>query len=78
MDIAAHCDCMAGLGETCSQWVIACGIQKRESLTVTQRSAYWVMPPGIRSVEYAPTNLLAKKRSVQLNPFLPPVAREEN
>lgn len=57
--LAAHCDCTAGLGETCSHvasllWVIAVGVEKRESLTVTQKTAYWVMPPAVRSVPYAP------------------------
>ena len=57
--VAAHCDCMAGLGETCSHvssllWMIAAGVQKRDSLTVTHKSAYWVIPPGILSVSYAP------------------------
>ena len=57
--LAAHCDCMAGLGETCSHvssilWVIAVGVEKREALTVTQKSAYWVMPPAVRSVSYSP------------------------
>ena len=57
--IAGHCDCTAGLGETCSHiatllWVLAVGVEKRESLTVTQKSAYWVMPPPMRSVPYAP------------------------
>ena len=46
--LAAHCDCMAGLGETSShvaslRWAIAAGIEWRQSLTVTQKSAYWVM-----------------------------------
>jgi len=40
--LAAHCDCMAGLGETCSHvasllWVIGVGVESRESLTVTQK-----------------------------------------
>ena len=35
-------------------WVIAVGAEKRDALTVTQKSAYWVMPPAIRSVPYAP------------------------
>ena len=57
--IAGHCDCTAGLGKTCSHiatllWVLAVGVEKRESLTVTQKSAYWVMPPPMRSVPYAP------------------------
>ena len=38
--LAAHCDCMAGLGETCSHavslfWVIDFGVESRESLTAT-------------------------------------------
>ena len=49
---------MAGLGETCSHvasllWATAAGVEKWDSLTVTQKSAYWVMPPAIKSVPYA-------------------------
>ena len=45
--LAAHNDCMAGLDETCSHvasllLVIDVGVESRESLTVTQKSAYWV------------------------------------
>ena len=55
--LAAHCKCMAGMGETCSHvasllWAIGAGVESREPLTVTQRSAYWVFPPGVRSVPY--------------------------
>ena len=51
--LAAHCNCMAGLGETCSHvasllWTTATGVERRDSLTVTQKSAYWVMPPAIK------------------------------
>lgn len=68
--LAAHCDCTAGLGETCSHvssllWVVATGVEKRDSLTVTQKSAYWVMPPAIRSVPLAPLkeiDFIGKKR----------------
>ena len=40
--LAGHCDCMAGLGETCSHvasllWVVAVGVEKKDSLTVTQK-----------------------------------------
>ena len=36
--LAAHCDCMAELGEACSHvayllWVISLGVEKRDSLT---------------------------------------------
>lgn len=52
--LAAHCDCAAGIGETCSHvasmlWVIGAGVESRDSLTVTQKSAYWVMPTAGRS-----------------------------
>ena len=66
--LAAHCDCMAGLGETCSHvalllWVIGVGVENRELLTVTQKSAYWVMP---KSVPYAPVKdiefIVSKKK----------------
>ena len=45
--LAAHCDCMAGLGETCSHvasllWDIAAGVDKRDS----------AMPPSIISANW--------------------------
>ena len=57
--LAAHCDCIAGLGETCTHvasllWATAAGVERRESLTVTQKSAYWVITPAIKTVPYAP------------------------
>ena len=70
--LAGHCDCMAGLGETCSHvasllWVIGVGVETRESLTVTQKSAYWILPPAVKSVPYAPVkdiSFIGKKRKV--------------
>ena len=61
---------MAGLGETCSHvasllWAIAAGAERRESLTVTPKSAYWVMPPAIKKVPYvliAEITFTGKKR----------------
>ncbi len=69
--IAGHCDCMAGLGETCSHiasllFAIESGVRIRDSMTVTQKKAYWVMPNGVKEVQYAPVrdiNFLGKKRS---------------
>ena len=63
---------MAGLGESCSTllWAIAAGVERRESLTVTQKSAYWVIPPAIKSVPYAPIAGIAftgKKRRSSCN-----------
>ena len=71
--LAAHCDCMAGLGETCTHvasllWATAAGVERRESLTVTQKSAYWVIPPAIKTVPYAPLSEISsvgkKRKSV--------------
>ena len=50
---------MAGLGESCSHvasvlWALECGARMRQSMTVTQKKAYWVIPGGIKDVPYAP------------------------
>ena len=49
---------MAGLGETCSHiasvlWAVESGVRHRDSLTVTQKEAYWVLPTRIKEVPYA-------------------------
>ena len=56
--LAAHYNCMAGLGKTCSHvasllWAVAAGVSRRESLTVTQKSVYWELPPAIKAVQYS-------------------------
>ena len=40
--VARHCNCMAGLGESCSHvasllWAIEAGVKLRDSMTVTQK-----------------------------------------
>lgn len=70
--LAAHCDCVAGLGETCSHvasllFAIESGVRIRDSMTVTQKKAYWVMPTGVKEVQFAPVkeiDFLGKKGSV--------------
>ena len=57
--LCGHCDCMAELGECCSQvasllWAVECGVRYRESLTVTQRPAYWAIPSSVKDIHYAP------------------------
>ena len=69
--MAGHCNCMAGLGETCSHvaallWAIESGVRLRDSMTVTQKEAYWVMPNAVKAVTYAPVkeiSFIGKKRS---------------
>ena len=79
--LAAHCDCMAGLGETCTHvasllWATAAGVEKRDSLTVTQKSAYWVMPPAIKTLPYAPLSEISfvgkKRKSMCITEDNPP------
>ena len=73
--LAGHCDCMAGLDETCSHvdsllWVIGVRVETRESLTVTQKNAYWILPPAVKSVPYAPVkeiSFIGKKRKVMIS-----------
>ena len=70
--LCAHCDCMAGLGECCSHvasllWAVEAGVRIRDSMTVTQKKAYWVMPSGVKDVPYAQVKdieFIGKKRSV--------------
>ncbi len=69
--ISAHCDCMAGLGESCSHvasllWAIESGVRIRDSMTVTEKKSYWVLPAGVKEVPYAPVksiDFVGKKRS---------------
>jgi hypothetical protein len=70
--ITGHCNCMAGLGESCSHvasllWAIESGVRARDSLTVTQKKAYWVIPKAIKEVQYAPAKDIqfqGKKRAL--------------
>ena len=45
-------------GECCSHvasllWAIEAGVRVRDSMTVTEKKAYWVMPNGVKDVPYA-------------------------
>ena len=56
--LAAHCDCMAGLGESCTHVVsflraVEFGVKRRESLTITEKSAYRVLPTAVKNITYA-------------------------
>ena len=55
--LSAHCDCMAGLGESCSHvgallFYVDATVRIRGSKTVTQEKAYWLLPTVHREVEY--------------------------
>ena len=70
--IAGHCDCMAGLGDTCSHvasmlWAIESGVCLRESMTVTQKKAYWVIPNNIEDVPRRSISLAKKESDYDVN-----------
>ena len=55
--LAAHCDCMAGLGETCTHvaallFAIEATVKVRDSKTVTEEKAYWLLPAGVSGATY--------------------------
>ena len=55
--LAAHCICMAGLGEACSHiaallFSIDDMVQVRDKKAVTQENAYWLLPTSVKGVEY--------------------------
>ena len=63
--VAGHCNCMAGLGESCSHvgsllWALEAGVRARDSMTVTQKKAYWVLPTSVKEVPYAPLSQLSR------------------
>ena len=55
---SAHCDCMAGLGESCSHvgallFFIEAALKTRDSRTVTEQKAYWMLPSACKEIPYA-------------------------
>ena len=62
---------MAGLGECCSHvasvlWAFESAVCIRDSMTVTQKKAYWVIPNAVKEVPYAPVksiDFVGKKKS---------------
>ncbi len=49
---------MAGLGEVCTHvaavlFFVSSAVEMRDSRTVTQEKAYWLLPSGLKTVTYA-------------------------
>ncbi|XP_046585019.1 uncharacterized protein LOC124291985, partial [Haliotis rubra] len=56
--LSAHCNCMAGLGESCSHvasmmFPVEAIVRLRQTATVTQQPAYWKLPASLKKVNYA-------------------------
>ncbi|KAJ8038813.1 hypothetical protein HOLleu_16348 [Holothuria leucospilota] len=73
--ISAHCNCMTGLGETCTHvcsllFYTETKVRIRDSVTVTQEAAYWKMPATVKKAQYPPlhqidfTSSKSKKRKL--------------
>ena len=59
--LAAHCNCMAGLGEACTHvaallFAVEANVQIREMKTVTQEKAYWMLmlPSSLKKLNHSP------------------------
>ena len=55
--LAAHCTCMAGLGEACSHiaallFSIEATVKLRDAKTVTEEKSYWLLPSSVKGVTY--------------------------
>ncbi|XP_059171127.1 uncharacterized protein LOC131952467 [Physella acuta] len=55
--LSAHCNCMAGLGESCSHvgallFAIEVGCRLMDNESTTQRSCQWILPPYLQKVPY--------------------------
>ena len=55
--LAAHCNCMAGLGEACTHvaallFAVEATVKLRDAKTVTQEKAYWLLPNSVKGVSY--------------------------
>ncbi|WAR15964.1 LOW QUALITY PROTEIN: hypothetical protein MAR_030558, partial [Mya arenaria] len=55
--LSSHCDCMAGLGKSCTHvaallFAVNGTVQIRNSRTVTQEPAYWLLPTSLKGVTY--------------------------
>eukprot|EP00794_Sanderia_malayensis_P002736 gene2736-3161_t len=56
--LSAHCNCMAGLGESCSHvsavlFYLDYAVRLRDSKTVTEKKAYWTIPGALKGIEYS-------------------------
>ena len=55
--LCGHCNCMAGLGESCSHigallFALEAVVKIRNAKTVTQDKAYWLLPSSVNKVKF--------------------------
>ncbi|XP_051996015.1 uncharacterized protein LOC127653381 [Xyrauchen texanus] len=75
--IAAHCNCMAGLSESCSHvgavlFSIEVGVKMRDTASCTTEQCKWLMPSHVKKIPAVPVALIdfasakAKKKSLTI------------
>ena len=71
----AHCNCMAGLGETCTHiagvlFYLEAVVRIQGTMTCTESQCEWVIPAYVKSIDYQPiknidfTSASGKKRKL--------------
>lgn len=85
--LAAHCNCKAGLGEVCSHvgatlFYLEAAVKLRNSKTVTQSKAYWLLPSGMQKIDYKPIRDIdfssSKTKKRQLDTLISEQVSNEN
>ncbi|XP_057708134.1 uncharacterized protein LOC130926863 [Corythoichthys intestinalis] len=61
--IAAHCNCMAGLSESCSHvgavlFSIEAGVKMRDTASCTSEQCKWLIPSHVKKISAAPVALI--------------------
>ncbi|WAR17912.1 ING3-like protein [Mya arenaria] len=55
--VAAHCNCMAGLGEACTHiaallFSVMAAVEVRDSKSVTESKCWWIQPTATKAINY--------------------------
>ncbi|XP_034082480.1 uncharacterized protein LOC117552907 [Gymnodraco acuticeps] len=61
--VTAHCNCMAGLSESCSHvgavlFAIEAGVKMRETASCTTEKCKWLMPSHVKKIPAAPVAMI--------------------
>ncbi|XP_034066573.1 uncharacterized protein LOC117542824 isoform X4 [Gymnodraco acuticeps] len=61
--VTAHCNCMAGLSESCSHvgavlFAIKAGVKMRETASCTTEKCKWLMPSHVKKIPAAPVAMI--------------------
>ncbi|XP_052798725.1 uncharacterized protein LOC128230474 [Mya arenaria] len=71
--VAAHCNCMAGLGEACTHiaallFSVMAAVEVRDSKSVTESKCWWIQPTATKAINYkeiSETDFTSKKSAAR-------------